>query len=62
MSEFSLLCDVNNWHMVYIELLMPLLMLVISSCVCRCTYQPGTVEANSHLSETGFTARPAGQR
>lgn len=28
----------------------------------RDTYQPGTVEANSHLSEVGLTARPAGQR
>lgn len=26
------------------------------------THQPGTVEANSHLSEVGLTAKPAGQR
>lgn len=26
------------------------------------TYQPGTVEASSHLSDVGLTARPAGQR
>lgn len=28
----------------------------------RITYQPGTVEASSHLSDVGLTAKPAGQR